>query len=225
MENLQQYDEGLSKFYSAIYKWMAIGVAFSGVVAWLFLQSGYAGAFYTNPILFYGLIAIQLGLLFGIQWFMNKLSHAASFILYFVYAAATGILSAYIFAVYDLGNILGVFVPSVLMFAALALYGYTTKRDLSGWGVFLFAAMWGVFLVSIINMFIQSEMTHFIVSIIAVIVFAGLTVYDNQFYKNIYYQVKDNEELKDKMVTQGALHMYINFIMIFRNLLYLVNRD
>ena len=156
---------------------------------------------------------------------MNKLSHSASFILYFVYAGVTGVLSSYIFQVYDLGNVAGVFLASVLMFGALAVYGYTTKKDLSGWGVFLFTAMWGVFIVSIINMFLQSEMTHFIVSIIAIVVFAGLTIYDNQHYKNIYYAVKDNEELKDKMITQGALHMYINFIMIFRNLLYLVNRD
>ena len=225
MENLQQYDEGLSKFYAAIYKWMAIGVAFSGVIAWLFLQSGHASLIFNNPVLFYGLIGIQLALLFGVQWFMNKLSHTASFVLYFAYAGVTGVLSSYIFAVYDLGNILGVFAASVLMFGALALYGYTTKKDLSGWGVFLFAAMWGVFAVSIINAFLQSEITHFVVSIIAIIVFAGLTVYENQHYKNIYYQVKDNEELKDKMVTQGALHMYINFIMIFRNLLYLVNRN
>ena len=111
------------------------------------------------------------------------------------------------------------------MFGLLAIIGFTTKRDLSKWTLFLIPGMWGIFIVSLLNIWIQSSTTDFFVSIFAVLVFSGLTVYDNQAYKNIYKEIKSKEDY-NRMVALGAMHMYINFVMIFINLLKLFgNRD
>jgi uncharacterized protein len=115
-----------------------------------------------------------------------------------------------------------IFAVSASMFAALAGYGYVTKNDLSGWGTFLFAGVWGIFFASLANMFLQNSLFDTLLSAAALLVFAALTVYDSQYYKHLHHTLKD-EESTGKAITLGALHMYINFVMIFQSLLNLVN--
>lgn len=207
-------------FFGSIYKWMAVGVLISAFAAWLTMNSPLA-LIYTNQIYFYGVVGIQLALLFGIQWGIMRLSSGNAFLLYLVYTFLNGMTMAGFLAYFlatDPSLLFVIFGAAAVMFGTLAVLGYRTKRDMSGWGTFLIAGVWGVFIASIVNAFIGSDPFSYIISAVALVIFAALTVYDNQYYKNLFASLQ-NEEDKSKMATIGALHMYINFIMIFQSLL------
>jgi uncharacterized protein len=214
---LHKSKEGLNNFFRDIYMWMFVGLLISAGFSYLTIYQGIGLLVFSNPILYYGLIAIQLILLFGVQLLINTFSVRASYFLYFLYTAVTGILLAGIFLIYTINSLILIFIVSAILFLSLAIIGYTTKKDLSSWGTVLYAGMIGVFVSSLINMVLQNSMLDTIVSAIAILVFCGLTVYDNQAYKKIYYQSSKSD--LGKYVVLGALHMYINFIMIFINLL------
>jgi FtsH-binding integral membrane protein len=148
-----------------------------------------------------------------------RLPRAFTGLLFILYAVLNGVTLSAIALLYTVDSILVIFAVSCAMFFGLALYGFTTKKDLSSWGTFLFVAMLGVFVSSIVNIFLQNSMFDIIISAIAVIVFAGLTVYDNQAYKKMYEELSHDKEMIGKLAMLGAIHMYINFIMIFINLL------
>lgn len=210
----------VSQFFTSIYKWMIVAVLISAVSAWFTMISPLS-VIYSNSMYFYGLIGIELAILFGVQWGIHKISSSQAFILFLVYAAVNGLTMAGFLAYFLTDNpqlVLVIFLVAASMFAFLAVLGYTTKRDMSGWATFLFAGMWGVFASSLVNMFLGSDGFSFLISAAALVVFAGLTVYDNQYYKNMFAGIKTDEE-KSKASTLGALHMYINFIMIFQSLL------
>ena len=203
---------------------MAAGVLLSAFSAYLTMQTSLV-AILQNPIIFYGIAAIEIGICLGLQWLIKRLSPQMAAMLYFVYAFLNGITLAGILAYYlsqSASLVLVIFLVAASMFALLAFIGFTTKKDISGWGIFLIASMWGVFFSSILNIFLQNSIFDTVISAVALVIFAGLTVYDNQFYKN-YFAHLTTEEEKSKAVTIGALHMYINFIMIFQSLLRLVN--
>ncbi|MFW0871206.1 MAG: Bax inhibitor-1/YccA family protein [Patescibacteria group bacterium] len=207
-------------FFRSIYQWMVIGILISAAMAYLTINSPLVVIF-QNSVYFYGLIAIQLGILFGVQWGINRLSAANAFLLYLAYAALNGMTMAGFLAYFlatDPMLVVVIFLVAASMFAFLAVWGYFTKNDLSGWGTFLIAAVWGIFFSSIANIFLQSDTFSFIISGVALIIFAALTVYDNQAYRQMFAHLKDDEQ-KSKMATLGALHMYINFIMMFQSLL------
>jgi FtsH-binding integral membrane protein len=176
---------------------------------------------FSSQIIYYGVIGIELALLFGIQWGINKLSKQWAEYLFYLYAGLSGVTLSVILLAYTGATLVSTFVAAVAIFAALAAVGKNMKYDMSGWKVFLFTGMWGVFIASIANIFLQSSRIDWIVTIIAVLVFAGLTVYQSQSYKRMYLQSEQGQDL-GKMITLGALHMYINFIMIFVNLLKIV---
>lgn len=215
----------VNQFFASIYKWMAAGVLISALFCYLTLMTGFGAVVFSSPVIFYGLVAIHFILLLAIQFLINKLPYQVSFLLYFVYAALSGITISGLIAVYlntNPGLLVGVFVAAVLLFASLAALGYSTKYDMSGWKTFLFSAVWGVVIVSIINaIFIQSYGLDLIVSAVAMIAFSALTVYDAQFYKNLFPQL-ETEEDKSKYATLGALHMYVNLLVMFQSLLKLV---
>jgi FtsH-binding integral membrane protein len=210
----------INQFFTNIYKWMAGGILLSAFAAWMTMNT-VLSVVLQSPIIFYGIAAIEIGLCFGLQWFINKVSASTASILFFIYAILNGITLSGILAYYlsqSASLVAIIFVAAASMFALLAFLGYSTKRDMSGWGTFLIAGMWGVFFASILNIFFQNSAFDTIISAVALLVFAGLTVYDNQFFKNYFVQLQTEEE-KSKAVTIGALHMYINFVMIFQSLL------
>lgn len=215
----------VNQFFASIYKWMAAGVLVSALFCYLTLMTGFGNIVFASPIIFYGLVAVHFILLLAIQFLINKLPYQVSFLLYFVYAAISGITISGLIAVYlntNPGLLVGVFGAAVLLFASLAALGYSTKYDMSGWKTFLFSAVWGVVIVSIINaIFIQSYGLDLIVSAVAMIAFSALTVYDAQFYKNLFPQLQTEED-KSKYATLGALHMYVNLLVMFQSLLKLV---
>jgi hypothetical protein len=204
---------------------MAMGVLLTAAIAFamvytapgvLFLQS-----VFSSTAFYYGIIGIQLGLLFGIQWGINRLSKQWAQFLFYVYSAISGVTLSVILLAYTDAALTSTFVAAVAIFGALAYVGKNMKYDMSGWRIFLFAGMWGIFIASILNIFLASSRLDWIVTIVAVIVFAGLTVYDNQQYKRLYLGSEQGQDLS-KMIILGALHMYINFIMIFVNLLKII---
>ncbi|MGK0209407.1 MAG: FtsH-binding integral membrane protein [Patescibacteria group bacterium] len=213
----QKSKEGLAEFFSSIYMWMFVGILISGAFSYLTLFQGLGNIIFSNSFYYYGLIALQLAILFGVQLLIKTFSPRASMILYLVYAAINGIVLAGIFLIYTLNSIMIIFATSALMFLGLAVYGYTTKKDLSNWGTVLFVGMLGVFFSSIANIFFQNTFFDMLISAVAVFVFAGLTVYDNQMFKKLYHQASREDE--QRYIVLGALFMYINFIMIFINLL------
>ena len=222
MENTHQ-SEGLRAFFTKIYTKMAMGVLLTALVSFAMVYTAPGNqlfeTIFSSKIIYYGIIGIELALLIGIQWGMSKLSKKWAEILFYVYAAISGLTLSVILVAYTGATLVSTFIGAVAIFGALALLGQKMKYDMSGWKVFLFTGMWGVFIVSIINgFFVQSSRMDWIVTIVGVLVFAGLTVYQNQSYKRMYLASTEGESL-GKMIALGALHMYINFIMIFVNLL------
>jgi FtsH-binding integral membrane protein len=232
MENTQTQtlsyvqSEGLRSFFGKIYLKMTLGVLVSALVAFYVTHTAQGNeilqTIFSSKIYYYGIIGIQLGLLFGIQWGINKLSKTWAEVLFYVYAAVTGLTLSGLLLIYTGSSILSTFIAAVAVFAGLAFVGKTMKYDMSGWRVFLFTGMWGIFIVSIVNgFFVQSARIDWIMSVIAVLVFSGLTVYDAQSYKRLYLNSEQGQDLS-KMIILGGMHMYINFIMIFVNLLKIV---
>ena len=193
------------------------GLILSAVASFVTLSTPLGYFIFSNSFFYYGLIAIQLGLMFGVQLLINVFSVRVSYLLFFLYAIVSGILLSGIFVMYTTTSIGLIFVISAMLFFGLAVVGFTTKRDLSTFGTVMWMGMVGVFVSSLINMVLQNTLMDMIVSGIAIVVFCGLTVYDNQAYKRIYASSRGRG--LGKFVVLGALHMYINFIMIFVNLL------
>lgn len=216
----------INQFFTKIYIWMAFGILLSAISAWATWNTGLI-VILQNPILFYGIVAIEIGIALGMQWLINKLSTSFASTLYVIYAILNGITLSGILAYYLTQNanvVLVIFLVAASMFGFLAFLGFTTKKDLSGWRTFLMVGMWGVFFSSIVNIFLQNSLFDTVLSAIALLVFAGLTVYDNQYYKNLFSHLNTEDE-KNKSVIIGALHMYINFVMIFQNLLKLFGNN
>lgn len=217
--------DGLRLFFGKIYSKMALGVLITAIVAFIAVHTKFGAqilnTIFSSQIFYYGIIGIQLILLFGIQWGINKLSEPQARGLFYLYSAVSGLTLSAILIIYTGATLISTFIAAIAIFAGLAMVGKNMKYDMSGWRVFLYTGMWGVFIASIANIFLASSRLDWIVTIIAVLVFSGLTVYDAQSYKKMYLNSERGVDL-DKMITLGALHMYINFIMIFVNLLKIV---
>jgi hypothetical protein len=155
-----------------------------------------------------------VGLVMWLSFGINKLSEGAAKAIFWVYAALMGASLSTIFLAYTGASIASTFFATAAGFGALSIYGYTTKRDLSGFGKFLLMGLVGIIIASIINVFTRSSTADLIISIIGVFLFAGLTVYDTQKIKNMYWQVQGTDFM-GKAVVMGALTLYLDFINLF----------
>ncbi|MGB0925300.1 MAG: Bax inhibitor-1/YccA family protein, partial [Minisyncoccia bacterium] len=189
MENTKT---GLNTFLSGIYKKMALGVAVTAITSFILLSTGpgwtVLTTIFSSQWYYYGIVAIELGLLWFIQISMHKLSKEKASALFYLYAILNGLTLTGIFLIYTGSSILTAFIAAVVVFGTLAVVGTKTEKDLTGWGSFLMIGMWAVFIVSIINIFMQSSMMDMVISAVAVLVFSGLTLYDAQVYKKYYLQ-------------------------------------
>jgi len=219
------YDEGLRSYMLRIYNYMALGVALTGLVAMFTANSpALLQVIYGTPLKWVVMLA-PLGFVMVLSFGINKLSFAASQMLFWVFSAVMGLSLASIFLVYTGSSIARVFFISASMFAAMSIYGYTTKRDLSGVGSFLFMGLIGIIIASVVNIFLQSSALHFAISFIGVIVFVGLTAWDTQKIRLMYSDV-DSSEIAGKKAIMGALTLYLDFINLFLMLLRLLgNRE
>jgi uncharacterized protein len=219
-------DQGLRAHMLRVYNYMAIGLVVTGVTAYLVASTSLGDLFFTQTatggfgmtglgwVAFIAPIALVFVLSFGIQ----RMSVGTAQLVFWVYAALMGISLATIFFTYTMTSITQVFFVSAATFGAMSLWGYTTKRDLTGMGSFLFMGLIGIIIASIVNIFIGSSALGFAISIIGVLVFVGLTAYDTQKIKEMYY-AGDDGTVAGRKAIMGALSLYLDFINLFLMLL------
>ncbi|MCP2003680.1 UNVERIFIED_ORG: FtsH-binding integral membrane protein [Buttiauxella agrestis ATCC 33320] len=218
---VQQARTGLQAYMAQVYGWMTCGLLLTAFVAW-YVSGNQDLIFYiySNKIALIGLFVVQLGLVFVLSGMIHKLSAGAATSLFMLYSALTGLTLSFIFIVYTASSITSTFIVTAGMFGAMSLYGYTTKRDLSGFGNMLFMALIGIVLASLVNIWLESTAMMWAITYIGVIVFVGLTAYDTQKLKNIGEQIDTRDtQTTRKYSILGALTLYLDFINLFLMLL------
>jgi uncharacterized protein len=222
-------DAGLRAYMIRVYNYMAAGVALTGLVAWFTFSAAvtdaggsmqltsFGHAIFQSPLMWVFVLA-PLALVFALSYGINRLSAGTALMLFFVYAGLLGLSLASIFLVYTGASITRVFFISAATFGALSLYGYTTQRDLTGIGSFMFMGLIGIVIASLVNIFLKSTGLDWAISIIGVIVFVGLTAYDTQRIKEMY-SVNDDGTISGRKAVMGALSLYLDFINLFLMLL------
>jgi FtsH-binding integral membrane protein len=219
-------DVGLRRYMLNVYNYMASGLLLSGVVALLVSNTGLASVFFNivdGRVVGYnalGWVAILAPI--GLIFWMSAAAHRAQIgtlkAIYWAFVATMGIGLSVIMLTYTGVSVARVFFITAIAYGGLSLYGYTTKKDLSGMGTFLLMGLIGIIVASLVNIFLASTMLHFIVSVVGVLVFAGLTAYDTQRIKNTYFEVGGGE-LAERASIMGAVALYLNFINLFQFLM------
>ncbi len=212
-------DVGLREYMLRVYNYMASGLALTGIVAYAAIASG---AYYTiaHSGLMWLVFLAPLGIVFWMSMGIQKMSAAQAQALFWVYAGLMGLSLSGIFLVYTGASIARVFFITGGTFAAMSLYGYTTRRDLTQFGSFLFMGLIGIVIASLVNIFVASSALQFAISVIGVLVFTGLTAWDTQRIKEMYV-VSDDGQIAGKKAIMGALTLYLDFINLFVMLLQL----
>jgi len=210
-------DAGLRSYMLSVYNYMASGVLLTGIVALLFANSGLAAQVLVTPLRWLIILA-PLGFVMAMSFGLNRMSTATLQGLFWAFAVAMGLSMSSIFLVYTGVSIAQTFFAVAAGFVGLSLYGYTTKRDLSGFGTFLIMGVVGLLVAMLINLFLQSPAMMFAISAIGVLLFAGLTAYDTQKVKSMYAYVAGTD-MMGKVVIMGALNLYLDFINMFMFLL------
>jgi FtsH-binding integral membrane protein len=217
-----EIDAGLRQYMVRVYNYMAGGLAISGLVAYLAVSTGFYQQIVGTPFIWIVMLA-PLGMVLLLSFGINRISIGAAFLAFWIFAALMGLSVAGIFLVYTGASIARVFFISAATFAAMSLYGYTTGRDLSRFGAFLFMGLIGIIIAGLVNIFVGSSTLQFAISVIGVIVFTGLTAYDTQRIKQVYL-ASDPAEMTTKKAIIGALALYLDFINLFIMLLQLTGQ-
>jgi hypothetical protein len=220
-----EIDQGLRSHMLHVYNYMASGVLLTGIIALAFARMAVDAngltplgqAVYGSPLMWVIMFS-PLVMVMVMSFGLNKLSLFALQACFWAFAALMGVSLSSIFLAYTDASIARVFFIAAAAFGGLSLYGYTTKKDLSGWGSFLFMGLIGIVIASVVNIFLGSSMLEFAISVIGVLVFAGLTAYDTQKIKELYYQNYGAEQTA-KLSIMGALSLYLDFINLFLMLL------
>jgi uncharacterized protein len=222
-------DAGLRAYMIRVYNYMTAGLALTGLVAWFtfsaaVIQTGagleltsFGQTIFQSPLMWV-LILAPLGLVFALSFGISRLSAGTALALFFVYAGLLGLSLASIFLIYTQQSIMQVFFITAATFGAMSLWGYTTKRDLTGVGSFMFMGLIGIIIASLVNVFLHSSGLGWAISVIGVVVFVGLTAYDTQNIKEMYSPMDDGTVAGRKAV-MGALRLYLDFINLFLMLL------
>lgn len=229
-----QMDEGLRAHMNKVYGLMSVGMLLTGGVAWAVGTSDALLAIFRDPatlqpnILGWVVMFAPLIMVFAFGALIQRLSVAAAQLFFYAYAAVMGLSLAWIFKVFTGVSIAQTFLITAIAFAGLSLYGYTTKKNLSGLGTFLMMGVIGLLVAMVVNIFLASSALAFAISVIGVLIFAGLTAYDTQNIKNTYIQhaMAADQEWLGKAAIMGALQLYLDFINLFMFLLqFLGNRE
>ncbi|MCA8867755.1 MAG: Bax inhibitor-1/YccA family protein [Rhodobacteraceae bacterium] len=229
-----EIDEGLRAHMNKVYGTMSVGLLLTAGVAWVFGSNDALLSILRNPetlspnILGWVVMFAPLIMVFAFGSLINKLSAAGAQLFFYAFAAVMGLSISWIFAAFTGISVAQTFLVTSISFAGLSLWGYTTKKDISGWGSFLIMGVIGLIVAMIVNIFLQSPAIMFAVSILGVLIFAGLTAYDTQKIKTMYLQhahAMDSEWL-GKSAIMGALNLYLDFINLFMFLLqFMGNRN
>lgn len=213
------YSEGLRTYMLSVYNYMALGLGLTGGVALLVVSSpALMQAIMPMMLLF---IIAPVALVFFLSFKINTMKYTTAQTVFWIYAALNGVAFSVIFMAYTYESIARVFFITAGMFGAMSLYGYTTRKDLTAWGSFLFMGLIGLIIASIVNIFVASSMLQFMVSIAGVIIFTGLTAYDTQSIKEAYVE-GSSAEVAGKRAIFGALRLYLDFINLFLMMLRLM---
>ena len=229
-----EIDAGLQAHMNKVYGTMSVGLLLTALVAWAVGTNDALLSLFRNPVTLQpnilGWIAMfaPLGMVFAFGAVLNRISAAGAQLFFYAYAAMMGLSISYIFAVFTGMSIAQTFLVTAISFAGLSLYGYTTKRDLSAFGAFLVMGLIGLIVAAIVNIFLGSALLDFVISVVGVLIFAGLTAWDTQKIKSDYIahaHAMDSEWLA-KSAIMGALNLYLDFINLFMFLLrFLGNRE
>jgi uncharacterized protein len=213
-------DVGLREYMLRVYNYMASGLALTGIVAYVAAYSGFYAAIARTPLIWLVILA-PLGLVMLMSFGLQKMQASTLQLVFWLYSGLMGLSMAVLFIAFTGASIARVFFITAGTFAAMSLYGYTTRRDLSQFGSFLFMGLIGIIIASLVNMFIASSALQFAISVIGVLVFTGLTAWDTQQIKEMYYE-GDGAEIAAKKSVMGALRLYLDFINLFMMLMQLL---
>lgn len=237
-------DEGLRAYMNKVYGLMSVGMLITALAAWaiaglastaeptqVMIRPGVyltqlGQAIYMSPLKWVIMFAPLL-VVFAFGAALNRLSVAGATLVFYVFATLMGLSISSIFLAYTSVSIIQTFFVTAIAFASLSIYGYVTKRDLSGFGTFLMMGLVGLIVASLVNIFLQSSAMQFVISVLGVLIFAGLTAYDTQQIKNTYLQLAQSDsDFLGKSAIMGALKLYLDFLNLFMFLLqFLGNRE
>ncbi len=207
-------DVGLRSYMLRVYNYMCIGLALTGAVAFAASTSAELMNTIHGTALRWVVMLAPLGFVFYLSARINSMKASTAQALFWVYAGLMGLSLSYIFLAFTGVSVVRVFFITAGAFAGQSLYGYTTKKDLSGMGSFLIMGVIGILIASVVNIFLASSGLHFAISVLGVLIFAGLTAYDTQRIKAIYAEA-DHSEVHEKKAIMGALTLYLDFINMF----------
>ncbi|ARQ12047.1 inhibitor of apoptosis-promoting Bax1-related protein [Rhizobium etli] len=221
----EMIDQGLRAYMLKVYNLMALGLAITGVAAYLgfnfAVQDGQLTQFgvllFQSPLRWVVILA-PLAVVFFLSFRIHQMSVSAAQTTFWIYATLVGLSLSSIFLVYTGQSVVQTFFVTAASFGALSLYGYTTKRDLSAMGSFLIMGLFGLIIASLVNIFLASSALQFAISVIGVLIFAGLTAYDTQRIKELYYEA-DEVAVAGRKAIMGALTLYLDFLNLFMFLL------
>lgn len=218
------FDAGLRSYMLSVYNVMAAGVLWTGIVALLFAGSGYADDVLGGPGIWkWAIIFAPLVFVMALSFGIARMSIGTAQLLYWLFATVMGLSMASVFLVFTGESIAQTFFAAAAAFVGLSLYGYTTKRDLSPFHTFLIMGVVGLLAAMIINLFVQSSTAMLVISLIGVLLFAGLTAWDTQRIKSLYFEVAGSDAMGKTAIT-GALSLYLDFINLFSFLLHFMGR-
>lgn len=218
-------NEKETAFFRNVFLWMFLGLMFTFAVGFAASGMQIYIDFLNAPFGFIGLVIVELALVFGLSMFIKKLPFFVALLLFFLYSLVSGLTFAAIFLVFSVSSIIMVFAITSAIFALLCILGYTTKADLTSLGTILFVTLIGLILATLVNVFLNNPLFELILTVLGIIIFMGLTVFDINSLKKLIEGVESKEEL-GKLAVFGALQLYLDFINIFLNLLNLLgDRD
>lgn len=212
-------DQGLRSHMLRVYNYMAAALGLTGLIAYFVgTNPAMMTTLIKNPVLFWVIALAPIALVFFLSFRIAHMSFATAQLTFWIFAALMGLSLASIFVVYTQESIARVFFITAGTFAAMSIYGYTTKRDLTNMGSFLMMGLIGIIIASVVNIFLKSSGLGFAISILGVLIFVGLTAYDTQKIKEMYME-SDDSTISGKKAIMGALALYLDFINLFLMLL------
>jgi len=225
-------DQGLRAYMLRVYNYMFIGLLLTGAIAWATFNAAavdtghglalteFGHTLFFSPLRWVVMLA-PLGFVLVLSFGIERMSAGTAQFLFWLFAAVMGVSISSIFIVYQLGSVAQVFFITAAAFGALSLWGYTTKTDLTAMGSFLIMGVFGLFIAMLVNLFLNSALITWVTSVVGVGIFAGLTAYDTQYIKNLYYEGDDGSTATKKAI-RGALYLYLDFLNMFLFLLRLM---
>ena len=208
------------RFMVRVYNWMTTGLGITGLVAYTVADTpSLTSALLENPLIAIVLIIAQIGLVFWLASRVMQMSVQQATGIFVLYAALTGVTFSVIFLTYTASSITSTFLVTAGTFAAMSFYGYTTKKDLTSWGSFLFMGLIGIIIASVVNIFLQNSAMYWIITYAGVLIFVGLTAYDTQKIKEMNILGNEGTDEDTKEAIRGALSLYLDFINLFLMLL------